>query len=66
MSGDTTDHRNIILNSVTRLLQFLQLGFAGLHLCVGQMEDGFGERGGVAVLEHYLLLVFLLLSLQGT
>ena len=65
MSGDTTDHRNIILDGVTCLLQFLQLGSAGLHLYMGKMEDGLGEGGRVAILKHYLLLVVLLLSLQG-
>ena len=68
MSGDSTDHCNIILDILTRLLQFLQLGSAGLHLCMRKMEDGLrgrGEGGGRSSSRHYLLLVVLLVSLQG-
>ena len=63
MSGDSTDHCNIILDILTRLLQFLQLGSAGLHLCMRKMEDGL--RGRRSSSRHYLLLVLLLVSLQG-
>lgn len=67
MSGESTDHCNIILDILTRLLQFLQLGSAGLHLCMRKMEDGLRGRGGGgrSSSRHYLLLVVLLVSLQG-
>ena len=65
MSGDSTDHCDIILDILTRLLQFLQLGSAGLHLCMRKMEDGLRGRGGRSSSRHYLLLVVLLVSLQG-